>query len=156
VPIQPALRVRRADLADLDALVELEQGSFTHDRLSRRQYRQHLGSSSARVLAARAEGCLVGAAVLFFRRGTQVARLYSLATAAASRGSGVGRRLLQAAEQAARQHGCRGLRLEVRTDNAAAIRLYESAGYARTGRRARYYEDGADAWRYEKPLTAAT
>lgn len=151
-PTDSALRIRRAVAADLDALVTLEQRSFSHDRLSRAQYRRHLDSDSALVLVANGARYLCGSAVLFFRRGTRVARLYSLATAPEARGRGLGTVLLAAAEQAAHRHHCRCLRLEVRTDNAAAIRLYECHGYVRTGRRAGYYEDGSDAWRYEKPL----
>ncbi|MGB3840666.1 MAG: GNAT family N-acetyltransferase, partial [Rhodanobacter sp.] len=48
--------------------------------------------------------------------------------------------------------GCDRLRLEVRPDNAAAIRLYERAGFRRFGAYRRYYEDGTDAWRYEQAL----
>jgi ribosomal protein S18 acetylase RimI-like enzyme len=55
-------------------------------------------------------------------------------------------------EKAAADRGCRRLRLEVRQDNAAAIRLYERRGYRRFAARGTYYEDGADAWRYEKCL----
>ena len=35
--------------------------------------------------------------------------------------------------------------LEVRADNAGAIALYEKCGFVETGRRKRYYADGADA-----------
>ncbi|MEY2262323.1 GNAT family N-acetyltransferase, partial [Rhodanobacter denitrificans] len=38
------------------------------------------------------------------------------------------------------------------TGNAAAIGLYERRGFRRTGHQPGYYEDGEDAWRYEKPL----
>jgi ribosomal-protein-alanine N-acetyltransferase len=44
------------------------------------------------------------------------------------------------------------MRLEVRQDNSAAIRLYERLGYRRFAARQGYYEDGEDAWRYEKKL----
>jgi ribosomal protein S18 acetylase RimI-like enzyme len=131
----------------------LEQASFSGDRLSRAQYRRHLDSDSALVLAAvDAPHRLLGAAVLFFRKGSGAARLYSLASDPASRGHGVGTALLQAAEAAAHRRRCRTLRLEVRADNGAAIRLYERAGYRRGHPLRAYYEDGADGWRYEKPL----
>ena len=39
-------------------------------------------------------------------------------------------------------------RLEVRQDNAAAVGLYEAAGYARLAPLPAYYEDGGDGWRY--------
>lgn len=153
MPATAAVRVRRAELSDLDDLVALEEQSFAGDRLSRAQYRRHLDSESALVLVASANHRhFLGTAVVFFRKGSGVARLYSIATRAEARGKGVGSALIEAAEQAARRKRRRALRLEVRTDNHAAIRLYERLGYARIGRYAGYYEDGADAWRYEKAL----
>jgi [ribosomal protein S18]-alanine N-acetyltransferase len=147
-------RIRRATLADLDALVELEQAAFMTDRLSRRQYRRHLQGASAVVLAAADGPGLIGSAVVFFRHNSAVARLYSIAVADAARGRGIARALLAAAEKAARRRSAGHLRLEVRRDNAAAIRLYERRGYSLFGTLRRFYEDGADAWRYEKPLRA--
>jgi ribosomal-protein-alanine N-acetyltransferase len=146
------LRVRRGRADDLDALLLLEQRSFSSDRLSRRQCRRHLDSASARVLVAVDAQQLLGACVLFFRRRSQVARLYSLAIQPELRGRGVGRALLDASVAAARAHACMALRLEVRTDNAPAIKLYQQAGFVRIGRLDGYYEDGADAWRCELAL----
>lgn len=150
--VRGELCVRRARPDDLDALLLLEQRSFSSDRLSRRQYRRHLDSASARVLVAVDAQQLLGACVLFFRRRSQLARLYSLAIQPELRGRGVGRALLDASVAAAREHACLALRLEVRTDNAPAIKLYQQAGFVRIGRLDGYYEDGADAWRYELAL----
>jgi ribosomal protein S18 acetylase RimI-like enzyme len=147
------VRVRRAESSDLDDLVLLEQRSFDSDRLSRAQYRRHLDSDSVQVLVASAHHRrFLGTAVLFFRKGSGVARLYSLAIQPEARGKGVGAGLLEAAARAAGRRGCRALRLEVRSDNARAIRLYERQGFRRIGSYRSYYEDGADAWRYEKAL----
>ena len=150
-----AIRIRRATLADLDALVALEQASFTTDHLSRRQYRRHLRGDGALVLAAVERGALLGKALVFLRADTDIARLYSIAVADAARGRGLGAMLLAAAERAARARGAQRMRLEVRQDNGAAIQLYERRGYRRFGAHERYYEDGAPAWRYEKGLTRA-
>lgn len=95
---------------------------------------------------------IVGTAVVLFRRGSRVARLYSIAIADAARGRGLGRVLLAAAERAASNRDCEVLRLEVRADNHAAQQLYEGCGYCCFGLRRGYYEDGDDALRYEKPL----
>lgn len=141
--------VRRAEAGDLDALLALEQCSFAGDRMSRAQYRRHLDSDSALILIASQQHQLRGSALLFFRRGSHLARLYSLATDPQARGQGIGRALLDAALDAARRRGCSAMRLEVRIDNDAAITLYERSGFRRIGRYAGYYEDGADAWRYE-------
>jgi ribosomal protein S18 acetylase RimI-like enzyme len=146
----PSVRVRRATLGDLGALVELENSTFAVERMSARQLRRHLESLSAQVLVAVRERRVVGAAVLFFRRGGNVARLYSIAVAAGERGHGTGAALLVAIERAALKRSSRALRLEVRSGNAVAQRLYERQGYRRFGRRSAYYEDGEDALRYEK------
>lgn len=147
------VRVRSAELSDLDDLVALEEHSFTSDRLSRAQFRRHLDSDSAKVLvASTGPHRFLGTAVVFFRKGSHVARLYSIATHHAARGQGVGSVLLDAIEHLARRRRCRALRLEVRADNAGAIRLYERLGYHRIATLAKYYEDGADGWRYEKLL----
>ncbi|MDE2087711.1 MAG: GNAT family N-acetyltransferase [Xanthomonadaceae bacterium] len=147
------VRVRSAELSDLDDLVALEEQSFTSDRLSRAQFRRHLDSESAKVLvASTGPHRFLGTAVMFFRKRSGVARLYSIATHRAARGQGVGSALLDAVEQLARRRRCRALRLEVRADNAGAIRLYERLGYRRLAALAKYYEDGADGWRYEKVL----
>ena len=149
-----AFRIRRATLTDLPALLALERSAFTTDHLSPRQYRQHLDSPTALVLAAVDATGLLGKAVVFFRRASDLARLYSIAVADGARGRGIGEALLTAIERAARRRGARRMRLEVRQDNAAAIRLYERRGYARFAERRGYYEDGGDAWRYHKELGA--
>jgi ribosomal protein S18 acetylase RimI-like enzyme len=64
----------------------------------------------------------------------------------------VGGALLEAAEAAARRRRCRAMRLEVRADNAAAIRLYERHGYRRLSRLEGFYEDGTDGWKYAREL----
>jgi len=60
--------------------------------------------------------------------------------------------LLEAGEDVARGHNCLAMRLEVRPDNAPAIALYERHGYRQFGKYLGYYEDHADALRYEKRL----
>lgn len=153
LPASAHVRVRRAELSDLDDLVTLEDNTFDSDRLSRAQYRRHLDSDSALVLVASANHRnFLGTAVMFFRKGSRVARLYSIASKPAARGKGVGSALLDAVEAAARQRRCHVVRLEVRDDNAGAVRLYEHRGYRHIGHYPHYYQDGTHAWRYEKAL----
>src|SRR6516165_4793383 len=93
-------RIRQATLADLDAMLELELASFTTDHLTRRQYHRHLHGTSAAVLAAVDAVGLLGNAVVFFRRNSDIARLYTIAIAHTARGRGLGEALLAAAEDA--------------------------------------------------------
>jgi [ribosomal protein S18]-alanine N-acetyltransferase len=153
-PATAAVRVRRAELSDLDDLVALEQATFDHDQVSRAQYRRHLDSDTARVLVASANHRrFLGTALVFFRKGSRTARLYSIASLPEARGKGVGTALIEAVEAAALQRRCDAVRLEVRTDNDSAIRLYERLGYRRIGGPLKgFYEDGSDAYRFEKSL----
>ena len=146
------VRIRRAVSGDLPELIRLENRVFKTDRLSPRQWKLHLASDTARIFVARSQGVLLGAAAVFFRRNSGVARLYSLATLPEARGRGIGEHLVAAVEQLARRRGCDRLRLEVRRDNRAAQRLYVRRDYKPLGERIAYYEDGADALRYEKAL----
>lgn len=156
-PLTPALvTIRPARLADLDALVALEQAAFASDQAERRAIRHAIRSPTMSLLAAITEAeegdVLVAAATLERRRRTRIARLSSIAVAPSRAGSGLGGLLLDAAEDDSRAHGCAWLRLEVRADNGAGIRLYVRRGYVRFATKPDYYEDGMTAWCYEKAL----
>lgn len=147
-----SLLYRLAMAEDLLPLLELERQSFQQDRISARSFRRLIAASSAELVVAEVDSALPGYALLLFRRGSGIARLYSLAISPLARGQGLGGGLMEQVEQRARLRGCARLRLEVRVDNPAAIGLYERRGYRRFARITRYYADGGDAWRYEKPL----
>lgn len=152
--------IRPARLDDLDALVALEHAAFASDRAERRAIRYAIRSPTMTLLAAvlyaeAGEDLLVGAATLERRRRSGGARLSSIAVAPARAGLGLGRLLLDAAEDDSRLRGCAWLRLEVRADNGPGIRLYERRGYTRVGTKPDYYEDGMTAWCYRKALGPA-
>jgi len=152
--MKPSINVRPGRPADLAALLALE-AQFPGDRLSPRQLRFHLMQTDGRLQVLTADGVLAGYVLILQRAGNRCARLYSLVVDAKQRGLGLGSRLLEAAEHAAYAARRCCLRLEVRTDNAAAISLYQARGYRLLGRRPRYYDDGADALRLEKALGPA-
>jgi ribosomal protein S18 acetylase RimI-like enzyme len=158
--------IRSAAAADLDGLLALENDCFASDRLTRRQFRYMLARAQAVMLVAAATPAatgeqgpaplatagLLGYVLVLFNRATSVARLYSIAVAAAARGQGVGRELVEAAEQATWDAERAYLRLEIRRDNLASQRLFEGLGYRRFGVLSDYYEDHMEALRYEKQL----
>ncbi|MFJ2324505.1 peptidase C39 family protein [Pseudomonas sp. NPDC087690] len=143
---------RLAVVEDLPALLALEMRCFTTDRLTSRSFQWMITRANGQLLVAESSGHLLGYALVLFHRGTSLARLYSIAIAAESRGSGLGKQLLQRIEAVALEHDCAYLRLEVRTDNPAAIALYERNGYRRFAVIHDYYEDHADALRLEKRI----
>lgn len=148
-----AVTVRPAARRDLDDLVKLEQ-SFPGDRLSRSGLARLLTRDSAEVWVAELGGQVVGDAIVLYRRGHDSARLYSLVVEPESRGRGVAKQLLTAAEEGAREHGAIIMRLEVREENSTAIALYEQAGYSIRDRSEEYYEDDAAALKMYKRLVS--
>jgi len=147
-----APRIRPATISDIDALDAIETAVFPGDRISRRSFRTLIDRPTAETLVIEAGGEIRGYAMILFRAGAALARLYSLAVATGEAGKGYGRALLAAAETAAMDHDRILLRLEVREDNASAINLYKTTGYRNIGRVAEYYADGMAALRFEKLL----
>jgi [ribosomal protein S18]-alanine N-acetyltransferase len=145
-------RIRRAEPRDIDALMELEHRVFATDRLSRRSLRRLLHSPTAEVLVAEEARRLAGTAIVLFRAGSSLARLYSIAVVPHMSGRGVATKLLDAVEDRARARKRRAVRLEVHETNHAATSRYRKSGYREFGRHRAYYEDGGDALRFEKPV----
>ncbi len=145
--------IRAATTADLRPLVALENRCFRSDRLSQRQFRYLLTKAHATTLVAVEADVLLGYVLILFSRGTSMARLYSIAVASESRGRGVAKALVTAAERCTLEEERAYLRLEIRKDNSASIALFEKLGYRRFGELPRYYEDQMDGWRYERALS---
>lgn len=102
--------------------------------------------------ARRPPSPVVAALVLFTRRNSRSARIYSVVVDPACRGRGLGAMLVRAAEREARRRGCALMSLEVREDNRAARAMYEKLGYGPHAALPAYYEDGAPGLRLRKPL----
>jgi ribosomal protein S18 acetylase RimI-like enzyme len=137
--------LRRADPTDIDRLCEIETAAFAADRLSRRSLSRLVDGTTAVITVATEADRVVGYAAMLLHRKRADARLYSIAVDPRSAGRGIGRLLLDSAERSALVAGTRGVRLEVRQDNAGAIQLYRRAGYHQTGSRPGYYADGMAA-----------
>lgn len=146
----PEAILRPAERRDLDELLRLEDLSFDADRLSRRSFKRWLrhGDCVFEVLAT--PRGLLGYILVVLRRGTRLARLYSLAVDPAARGGGIASLLIEQGEARAREEGALYMRLEVATGNAPAIALYRKLGYEPFGLYRDYYEDHDDAVRMEK------
>ncbi|HEY5717817.1 MAG TPA: GNAT family N-acetyltransferase/peptidase C39 family protein, partial [Motiliproteus sp.] len=139
--------------SDLEALLALENRCFVTDKLSRRSLRHFLRGLHSCCFVAEHQGLITGYILLLFRRGSSLARIYSLAVDPDFRGQGIASRLMRAAECSAAEQHCMFIRLEVREENHAAIALYLADGYLLFDEEPDYYEDGAKALRLEKALT---
>ena len=155
--MQPALahppaadmRIRPAEPGDVEALAALEARVFKTDRISPRAFRRFVKSSAAALIVAVHGGKLAGYALVLFRDGSAIARLYSIAVVPEAGGRGIGSKLLDAAEAAALARERVVLRLEVHEKNSGAIARYRKSGYTMFGRHFNYYEDRGHALRFE-------
>ncbi|MBS9404337.1 GNAT family N-acetyltransferase [Halomonas sp. TRM85114] len=146
--------LRQATSRDLDAIYRLEQLAFSGDRFSRRQLWHLLNRANAETRVAEDEtGRLLGYATVLLRQNSRRARLYSFCVHPEARGSGLGRRLLEAVEAVARERGRDVLGLEVRVDNRVALGLYRRMGFRLEAWLEAYYEDGSAGWQMAKLLT---
>jgi ribosomal-protein-alanine acetyltransferase len=144
--------VRTARQADVGALVAIEDRCFETDRLSRRNFSYLLSKGHCIFLLVEVSGRAVGYAIVLLHGTTSLARLYSMAVDPDYQRRGIGKLLLEEAEQQTRDAGCVTLRLEVRPDNQAAIKAYRAASYRDIGIWPDYYEDHCEALRLEKQL----
>lgn len=87
---------------------------------------------------------------LLIRTVADEAEILTLAVDPAQQRKGLARDLVGHAETKLGQQGCARLFLEVSVRNTAALALYDALGFQKTGRRFRYYADGADAILMEK------
>jgi ribosomal protein S18 acetylase RimI-like enzyme len=146
------VQLREVENDDLEPLLRLEKAAFDTDRLSRRSFRHWISGGKRAFLVATVDGTLAGYILVIYHRGTRLARLYSIATDPRFRGRGIARRLIEAGERAASDSGRFIMRLEVASDNRAAIALYESLGYVTFGSYLDYYDDHGDAARMQKRI----
>jgi GNAT superfamily N-acetyltransferase len=138
-PGRPAVRV--AAMGDVAALVELLAGGTirgAEDPTDLEPYRRALAEIVAGtgndVLVAEIDGAVVGMCQLTLirhvqERGGLCAEIESMHVAAARRGRGVGRVLLDAAVDRARAAGCYRVQLTSNTVRTDAHRFYVRAGF---------------------------
>jgi ribosomal-protein-alanine N-acetyltransferase len=131
-------------LADLPAVLELEEELFAPDTWSAAMYRDELARTDTRsYLVAEDQGRVVGYAGLIAY--TDEAHVATLGVATDRQGQGIGALLLDALLAEADRRSPVVL-LEVRADNEPAQGLYRRRGFAEIGRRRGYYQpSGADA-----------
>jgi ribosomal-protein-alanine N-acetyltransferase len=139
---------------DADGCAELEAQLFPgDDPWPATAFLRELESEHNHYVAARVDGALVGYAGItrLGRKPPYEYEIHTIGVDKAHQGEGIGRGLLSRLLDIASGGD---VFLEVRTDNAAAIGLYESVGFAAVGLRKRYYRvSGADAYTMRREAT---
>ncbi|MEM1176363.1 MAG: GNAT family N-acetyltransferase [Pseudomonadota bacterium] len=138
------LRFDTATRADLESLVEMladdtlgaerEDASKPLDMAYQTAFAQILGDANNHLLVARHDDAVAGFLQLTFipyltYRGGWRCLIESVRVAAALRGRGVGRQLVEYAIDVARQQGCHVIQLTTDKQRPEAIRFYEKLGF---------------------------
>lgn len=138
----PCWTIRRASAAEIPAIVALEAEGFArpwHAAI----YGEEIGRAGAWTLVAEGEGGAIVGFVCAWKV-LDACHLLRIASRGELRGRGIGRALVEHLAGLARAAGCVHVELEVASQNAPAIRLYERCGFEVVGRRPRYYRDPVD------------
>jgi ribosomal-protein-alanine N-acetyltransferase len=139
--VAPAVTLRALRWWDIEDVLVLEQSLFPGDAWSAAAFWSELARSDTRhYVVAERDGRIVGYAGLLAVGG--VGAVQTVAVAAEAQGAGVGRQLLVELLAEALRRDCHEVLLEVRADNAGALRLYERFGFERLAVRRGYYQPG--------------
>jgi ribosomal-protein-alanine N-acetyltransferase len=144
------LRIRRFRLADLDRLLEIERAAFPKAAYPRDLFLELYQDCGRLFYVALRGRSIAGYSVACVR--LHRAELISIAVDPRHRRQGIAEALLRRTLARLRQAGAARLTLMVRARNRGAIALYRTFGFSRTGRVARYYENGEDGIRMSLPL----
>jgi ribosomal-protein-alanine N-acetyltransferase len=146
---QETIIIRPMTAPDLDAVLSIEQASFPLP-WKRDHFLHEITAPHSYPFIAECNGMLAGyvcVTALF-----EEAQILDVAVAPAMRGRGIAGILMERAFSLAREKAAGVMTLEVRSSNLAAIALYDSLGFVRTGLRVRYYEGKDDAVLMERVL----
>lgn len=135
------LRLEKLAEHHLPAVIAIEKAS-NGAPWSERSFRNELEHRHGRFLVAIADGNVVGYGGVWLV--VDEAHVTNLAIDPAYRRRGIGKRLMAALLDSAREAGMVCSTLEVRTGNLAAIELYRGLGYRDVAIRKGYYPDNRE------------
>jgi len=148
--VQPVIRDYRRE--DFETLWKIDQACFARGiSYTRRELAFYIGQKRGFTLVAEFDGKIAGFVVVDRDRQSQ-AHVITIDVLPEARRSGLGSRLMAAAEERLRFLGCSGVFLETAVNNAAALAFYERHGYTVVHTIPRYYLDSIDALVLAKDL----
>ncbi|MCH2546668.1 MAG: GNAT family N-acetyltransferase [Alphaproteobacteria bacterium] len=142
--------IRNACIDDAKTLQYIENTCFTGDKLSPRAIKYMLRNRQCNTYINVQDGEAAGYLMTLCHKRSKNARHYSLAVLPDYRNMGIAEALLCHAESHITSKS--GFKLEIRADNAAALRLYQRMGYSIIRTIACYYDDNTDAYEMIKTL----
>ena len=136
---------REANAFDLPVFVSLDKELFPYSPWSAAQYKEEFSSPTRHfVVALDEQESIIGYAGVF-APGAAEADILTVGVVPEHRGQGIAKALMALLTNWAKAQGSTAMMLEVKTDNADAIGLYEALGYSKLNIRKDYFGSGLDA-----------
>jgi ribosomal-protein-alanine acetyltransferase len=136
-----SVKIETATIRLLDQLYAIEEQCFSEEAFSRRQIAYLLTDYNSIALVAKSNIDIAGfiIAQVEVEGSIEYGHIVTLNIPHDYRRKHVATRLLQEIQAILRQRGITEIRLEVREDNNAAIKLYQTLGYQTLGKLEKYY-----------------
>lgn len=142
-----SIEIRLAEEQDLPKIFEMEK-QFGEEASPMGTFKGYLKDKRMfHVLLV--HGSVAGYSVVFTRKNSKTARLYSICISKGYQGKGLGVSFLNAIENLCKEQGYEKISLEVSLQNWVAKRLYRKMGYSAVKLLEGYYHD-SDGVRMEK------
>lgn len=144
------LKIRSFTPSDLDAILEIEQSSFSLDAFSRKTFLNLFSKFSDLFIVAETNGKILGYMITLHlhRRG----HIISIAIDPSFRQKGIGSALANFTFEKLLLYGAEIVDLEVRVTNKRGIDFWRHLGFLPLRVARRFYVDGEDALRMRKNL----
>ena len=127
--IMEPIIVRKAQQADIPAILEIEWECFREDSFSKEQFAYLISRSKGTFYVMMEADRVIAYVSLLFHGGTRYLRIYSIAVHPDFRGKKVGQLLIDQIAAIAQKQGLKRITLEVNVSNSPAIHLYEKNGF---------------------------
>ncbi|MEA2090545.1 MAG: ribosomal protein S18-alanine N-acetyltransferase [Thermoproteota archaeon] len=148
------LIIQQATIDDLEELYQIERECFALEAFSKEQLTYLIRSPSSISLTAQVGNKIAGFIIgLIQKRGkTETGHIFTLDVAVKHRRRGVGQKLLEEFERILKERNVTSCYLEVRAENAAALKLYRKNRYVEVEQLKNYYDHRINGIRLKKTL----
>jgi len=133
--------IRRFSPEDFEEVIEIEKEAFSdHNSMMYMNFYEMVGDG---FLVAEEDGKVVGY-IVGYRSAENEGHIFSVGVKEKYRGKGIGSELIRAICDIFVANGLKYARLEVRSSNIRAQKLYKSIGFVPCWTEKKYYSDGED------------
>ncbi len=135
------IKIESASIRLLDKLYEIEEQCFDQEAFTKRQIGYLLTDYNTIALVAKANSDIAGFIIVQVEVEDDrvFGHIITINVPPTFRRKGIGSKMIKEIESLLKQKGITECQLEVREDNSAALKLYQSVGYQKIGKLENYY-----------------